>query len=62
MKVLIINSSYRKKGNTYQILELLRRYILNTTTAKDQNIEVEYLSLADRNLSICRGCRLCFDK
>jgi multimeric flavodoxin WrbA len=61
MKILIINSSNRKNGNTKKILDLLENNLLKSAKEKDIPIEAEYLSVAEMNLSICRGCRLCFD-
>lgn len=62
MKIVAINSSFRKEGNTEHVLRLMEE-ILNEKAGNNQvNIEFDYVSLSDMNLSVCRGCRICFIK
>lgn len=53
MKVLALNGSYRKKGNT----EILLKYALRG--CESQGAEVEILRLTDYEIKPCRGCGLC---
>lgn len=58
MRIVALNSSARKGGNTEKILRLLEQQL----KAQDPGLTFEYISLAGENLALCRGCRLCFDK
>jgi multimeric flavodoxin WrbA len=54
-KVLLINSSYRKK-TTYALLK--RMGIILT----DRGYEIEWLHLAEYQLQPCRGCEICIKR
>jgi len=62
MKILIITSSFRKKGNTFRIIDNLIRRLTVEAARVDITLEVQTIDLADARLSYCRGCRVCFDK
>lgn len=53
MKVLALNGSPNKNGNTYQALQI----IAGELTA--QNIEVETITIGDKIIQGCTGCRGC---
>ncbi|KNF10036.1 NADPH-dependent FMN reductase RutF [Gottschalkia purinilytica] len=54
-KVLIINSSFRKK-NTYKVLKSIEDIF------KGKDIEVEYLHLHEYDIKDCYGCEVCILK
>lgn len=56
MKILAINSG-RKKGNTAQVLELMKDYL-----EKKDGVEVEILHLNDHEVKWCVGCEQCITK
>lgn len=62
MKIIAINSSSRKKGNTEHIIQLMEEKLKEKAENNQVNIEFDYVSLSDLNLSVCRGCRICFTK
>ncbi len=62
MKIFIINSSFRKDGNTQRVLELLKDEYLLIAAQKNTYVEFEEIYLAHNEIGVCRGCRLCFDK
>jgi multimeric flavodoxin WrbA len=61
MKVLMINGSNRRNGNTHRILELLETDLTAEPLA-GQTVEVERLDLGRQQIKTCTGCRSCFDK
>lgn len=62
MKIVALNSSMRKGGNTEQIIRLVETQLREKAVLKGCGLEFEYIALADLKLSLCRGCRACFDK
>ncbi len=62
MKLLLINGSYRKNGNTDQILELIHTELEQLSAQSQVSLEIESISLARLDLAPCRGCRACFDR
>jgi len=50
--------SPRKKGNTFEAVERVRDILMGL----DENLDFEYLFLADCRLEMCRGCFTCFAK
>lgn len=54
MKVLVIVSSSRGKGNTYKVTKQLEEKI-----KKLGDVEFNYLFLKETNLKLCRGCFTC---
>ncbi len=53
MKILALNGSYRKNGNT----EILLKHAL--MAAEKEGAEVELIKLTDLEIQACRGCGLC---
>lgn len=62
MKILIINGSARKKGNTAQLLELVGESLQAEAKKAALPLEIESLSLSGYDLGQCLGCRVCFDR
>jgi len=58
MKILILNSSPRKNGNTARLSSLIADSYAKST----QTVDVEIINLADYTIHQCCGCRLCFNK
>jgi len=56
VKVLAINGSPRKKGNTQLMIDAAAKEI------KKAGIEVESISIADYDIRPCNGCEQCFKK
>ncbi|MBN1678052.1 MAG: flavodoxin family protein [Candidatus Thermoplasmatota archaeon] len=56
MKVVAVNGSPRKKGNTQDILEAAAGEL------GPQGIEVEFVSLAENVVRPCTGCERCYKK
>ncbi|MBD3227590.1 MAG: flavodoxin family protein [Candidatus Lokiarchaeota archaeon] len=56
MKVIAFNGSARKKGNTYQSLQVVLEVLNN------EGIETELVQLADKDISHCLGCYKCAGK
>ncbi len=55
-RVLMLDSSYRKNGNSALALRFFQRCL------EEKGADVEYLRLAESGIGQCRGCRLCFDR
>jgi len=53
-KVLILNGSPRKKGNTSYLVEELRKMV------QEQGHKVEILALNDYDIKPCQGCFWCY--
>ncbi len=53
MKVLSINGSRRKHGNTEYLIQSL------LAPAKDADVEIESIFLGDYNIAACTGCEGC---
>ncbi len=53
MKVIALNGSYNKQGNTYQALQIVAGEL------EAQSIDVEIISIGDKNFKGCTGCHSC---
>ena len=64
MKILIINSSPRKAGNTARLLELMNKILSEEADRFHlaEEIEILYVWLPEKRIEFCRGCRCCFEK
>jgi multimeric flavodoxin WrbA len=60
MKVLTIVGSHRKNGNTANIVNMLNAEL--SSQANNNEIIMDTVYLAHRNIQMCRGCRVCFDQ
>lgn len=61
MKILALTSSYRKRGNTARMVQLVLDRMERLAAAEGESLEVESANLAHLHLEPCRGCRACFD-
>ena len=55
MKVVAVNGSSRKGGNTAQLIEAV------FAPLREAGIECELVELAAKDVRGCTGCRMCFD-
>lgn len=62
MKILFINGSPRKAGNTARLLTLLGRELDKQAGTQGSSLTIEHLDLAAQSIAPCRGCRVCFDR
>jgi len=62
MKIIAIIGSFRKKGNTARIVQMIAEQLTVTAASVGQAVEFESVYLGDAQLQFCRGCRVCFDK
>lgn len=62
MKILALMSSYRKKGNTARIVQMIEAQMAETAARHDEALDFETLYLAHKDIEVCRGCRTCFDR
>lgn len=53
MKVIALNGSYNKEGNTYQALQIAAGEL------KAQGIDVETINIGEKNFKGCTGCHSC---
>lgn len=56
MKVVAVNGSPRKKGNTHDLLEAAAKELAS------RGVEVAWISLADNEVLPCTGCERCYKK
>ncbi len=61
MKLVIMNSSYRKHGNTEIIVKLLKEQLTKEVRNLGETVEIEEISLSELRIETCRGCRACFN-
>lgn len=62
MKIITIISSGRKNGNTERIVRHIEEDFLGIANEKNIQAEYERIYLANSDIKLCRGCRICFDK
>lgn len=62
MRILVISGSARRNGNTETVLHLLKQRLLPALSSRGVSAQYELLRLADYDISVCRGCRVCFDR
>lgn len=53
-KILILNGSPRKNGNTYSLAVSFKK-------GAEKNNDVELISVCDYNINPCKGCNYCFN-
>ena len=61
MRMLALVGSYRKKGNTARIVQMIEARMHALATQHATPLEFETLFLGDMDIRPCRGCRACFD-
>lgn len=62
MKILALIGSYRKKGNTARIVQMVEARMQDEAARQAAPLEFETLYLGDLDVRPCRGCRACFDR
>lgn len=62
MKIVLINSSSRTKGNTERLLKLLENELMNAAERQSITINIRHVILSRLEIKFCRGCRCCFDR
>ena len=62
MKVLVCVGSYRRDGNTDQIVAMVQDGMRRVAERNNEPLHVETLYLAHCDIRPCRGCRVCFDR
>lgn len=62
MKLLACVSSYRKNGNTDQVVQLIEEQLHKIAALHNTPLEIETLYLGHMDIRPCRGCRVCFDR
>ncbi len=62
MQVLAIVGSYRRRGNTAQVVGMIEAQMRSLVTRSGQLFEMETLYLGREDIRTCQGCRTCFDK
>jgi multimeric flavodoxin WrbA len=61
VKVLAIQGSYRKNGNTAHIVQMILDHFKQQTAEKGEDFQYETVDLGHQIIGLCRGCRACFD-
>lgn len=62
MRILALNGSFRKNGNTSHVLTLLEQELHSLAATSGEPFEFETIHLGHQELGLCRGCRVCFDR
>jgi multimeric flavodoxin WrbA len=62
MKIIACVGSYRKRGNTARIVNLIAERVQEIAVRQNQTVEFETVHLAHQEIGLCRGCRVCFDQ
>lgn len=55
-------SSYRKRGNTARIVEMIEGQMAAVAACNDEPLDFETLYLGHMDIQMCRGRRICFDR
>ncbi|MFN2108119.1 MAG: flavodoxin family protein [Anaerolineae bacterium] len=62
MNILALVGSYRKKGNTARIVQMVGTQLETLAGRDGESLTFEVLYLGDMDIRSCRGCRTCFDR
>ncbi len=62
MKILVIQGSHRKNGNTTHIAEIITDKMAKLAAKADVPFEIKTIFLGHMNIGLCQGCRTCFDR
>ncbi len=62
MKIVLMNSSGRKNGNTDRLLKMLGSQLLHRANEKHLTLEINHVLLSGETVKSCLGCRSCFDR
>lgn len=55
MKVMLINGSPRKNGETGTVLRKMGEMLLS-----HKDVEIDFVHLADLKMEYCKGCEVCY--
>jgi multimeric flavodoxin WrbA len=61
MNILALVGSYRKKGNTARIVQMIENRMEEIAAQRGEPFAFEILYLGHMAIEFCRGCRTCFD-
>jgi hypothetical protein len=61
MNILALVGSYRKKGNTARIVQMIENRMEEIAAQRGELFAFETLYLGHMAIEFCRGCRTCFD-
>ena len=61
MRILALVGSYRRNGNTDQIVRLIEEQLRQVAARHQELLEIETVYLGRQTINPCRGCRVCFD-
>ena len=62
MKIVVCMSSFRKHGNTADVVSLIVERLGELAAQQDELLDVEILTLGQKEIGVCQGCRVCFDR
>ena len=62
MKIIALVSSYRRKGNTARVVELVAKALGEISSQKGDVLDFEMVYLGHLDIEMCRGCRVCFNQ
>jgi multimeric flavodoxin WrbA len=62
MRLLVINGSFRKSGNTARVVGLVEERLRALAADRGVDVEIETVYLGHLRIGACRGCRVCFDR
>lgn len=62
MKILALNGSFRKNGNTGRVIALLEKELQALAAESGEPLAFETIHLGHQELGLCYGCRVCFDR
>ena len=62
MKIVALVSSYRKRGNTTRVVELVETALRDIASQKGDGLDFEMVYLGHLDIGMCRGCRVCFNQ
>ncbi len=61
MKILTFIGSYRRNGNTAQIVKAVNQHLSEVAAVQNVPLEIETIYLGAPEVQACRGCRICFN-
>lgn len=62
MKIVALVSSYRKRGNTARMVELIGKALREIANNQDEPLDFKMIHLGHQQIEMCRGCRVCFNQ
>jgi multimeric flavodoxin WrbA len=62
VEILALVGSYRKQGNTDQIVGLIEEGLRRAADQHRERLAIETIYLGHEAINPCRGCRVCFDR